>query len=171
MPMPPQYLLLPASRAFISFSLIATFLLSLLPWGRLPGVPDFMALTLVFWHIHQPRLVGIGIAFLFGLLLDVHEAALLGQHALAYSLLSYGAMSLHRRVPWFGMSAQILHVLPLFLLAQAVTLLVRLAVGGDFPGWTWFLEGVATALLWPLADLLLLAPQRRAVDRDENRPI
>jgi len=171
MPMPPQYLLLPASRAFITFSLIAAFLLCLLPWGRLPGVPDFMALTLVFWHIHQPRLVGIGIAFLFGLLLDVHEAALLGQHALAYTLLSYGAMSLHRRVPWFDMPAQMLHVLPLFVGAQAVTLVVLLAVGSEFPGWTWFLEGIATTLLWPLADLMLLAPQRRAIDRDENRPI
>jgi rod shape-determining protein MreD len=171
MPMPPQYLLLPASRAFITFSLIAAFLLNLLPWGRIPGVPDFMALALVFWHIHQPRMVGIGIAFLFGLLLDVHSGSLLGQHALAYTLLSYGAMSLHRRVPWFEMPAQMLHVLPLFLLAQAVTLVVRLAVGGGFPGWTWFMQGIATTLLWPLADLLLLAPQRRAVDRDENRPI
>ena len=171
MPMPPQYLLLPASRAFITFSLIAAFVLNLMPWGRIPGVPDFMALALVFWNIHQPRMVGIGIAFLFGLLLDVHDASLLGQHALAYTLLSYGAMSLHRRVPWFEMPAQMLHVLPLFLLAQAVTLVVRLAVGGDFPGWGWFLQGIATTLLWPLAGLLLLAPQRRAVDRDENRPI
>lgn len=171
MPMPPQYLLLPASRAFITFSLITAFVLDLLPWGRMPGVPDFMALALVFWNIHQPRMVGIGIAFLFGLLLDVHDASLLGQHALAYTLLSYGAMSLHRRVPWFEMPAQMLHVLPLFLLAQAVTLVVRLAVGGEFPGWGWFLQAVATTLLWPLADLLLLAPQRRAVDRDENRPI
>lgn len=168
---PPQYLLLPASRAFITFSLIVAFLLGLLPWGRLPGVPDFLALALVFWNIHQPRLVGIGIAFLFGLLMDVHDAALLGEHALAYTLLSYGAMSLHRRVPWFGMPAQMLHVLPLFLLAQASTLLARMAVGGDFPGWSWFLQGVATTLLWPLADWLLLAPQRRAVDRDENRPL
>ena len=60
--MPPQYLLLPANRAFITFSLLAAFVLDLLPWGRAPGVPDFLALTLVFWNIRQPRLVGIGIA-------------------------------------------------------------------------------------------------------------
>ena len=113
----------------------------------------------------------MGVAFLFGLLMDVHEAALLGEHALAYTILSYGAMSLHRRVPWFSMPAQMMHVLPLFLIAQAATLLARMVLGGSFPGWLWFLQSVATALLWPLADWLLLAPQRRAVDHDENRPI
>ena len=46
-----------------------------------------------------------------------------------------------------------------------------MALGGSFPGWLWFLQAVATTLLWPLADWLLLAPQRRAVDHDENRPI
>lgn len=167
----PHYLLLPANRAFITFTIVSAFLLNVLPWGRMSGVPDFLALVLVFWNIHQPRLVGIGIAFLFGLLMDVHDGALLGQHALAYTLLSYGAISLHRRVPWFHVPGQMAHVLPLFLLTLLVLLIVRMAVGGGFPGWQWFLQGISCTLLWPLAHWLLLAPQRRAVDRDENRPI
>lgn len=167
----PHYLLLPANRAFIAFTLVAAFLLNLLPWGRAAGVPDFLALVLVFWNVHQPRLVGMGIAFLFGVLMDVHDAALLGEHALAYTLLGYGALGLHRRVPWFGLAGQMAHVLPLFLLAQVVLLLARAIVGAGFPGWTWFLQSFSGALLWPLAHWLLLAPQRRAVERDENRPI
>ena len=59
------------------------------------------ALLTYFGFMHGEA-VGIGIAFMFGLLMDVHEAGLLGEHALAYSLLSYGAIALHRRVPWFG---------------------------------------------------------------------
>lgn len=167
----PEYLLLPANRAFIAFTLVAAFLLNLPPWGRIHWVPDFLALVLVFWNVHQPRKVGIGIAFLFGLLMDVHEAGLLGEHALAYSLLSYAAISLHRRVPWFGGIGRMLHVLPLFLLAQLVTIAVRAAVGSGFPGWAHLLAGMTTALLWPVAEALLLAPQRRAVERDENRPL
>jgi len=167
----PEYLLLPANRAFIAFTLAAAFILNLLPWGRTPWVPDFLALVLVFWNVHQPRKVGIGIAFLFGLLMDVHEASLLGEHALAYSLLSYGAISLHRRVPWFGALGKMVHVLPLFLMAQLVTVLVRAAVGSGLPGWPVLLTSLTTTLLWPLADVLLLAPQKRAVERDENRPL
>jgi rod shape-determining protein MreD len=171
MQMRPEYLLLPASRAFIAFTILVAFVLNILPWGRTYGVPDFLAIVLVFWNIHQPRKVGIGIAFLVGLLMDVHASALLGERALAYSLLSYGAMSMHRRVPWFRLGGQMLHVLPLFLLAQLVVVAVRMAVGGPFPGLGFFLQSVSSTLLWPLADVLLLAPQRSAVDRDDNRPI
>lgn len=167
----PEYLLLPANRAFIAFTLVAAFLLNLPPWGRIDWVPDFLALVLVFWNVHQPRKVGIGVAFLFGLLMDVHEGGLLGEHALAYSLLSYAAISLHRRVPWFGTIGRMLHVLPLFVLAQLITIAVRAAVGSGLPGWPHLMSGVTTALLWPLAEAMLLAPQRRAIERDENRPL
>jgi rod shape-determining protein MreD len=171
MQMRPEYLLLPASRAFISATILFAFVLNILPWGRMYGVPDFLAIVLVFWNIHQPRKVGIGIAFLVGLLMDVHASALLGERARAYSLLSYGAMSMHRRVPWYRLGGQMLHVLPLFLVAQLVVVAVRMAVGGPFPGVGYFLQSVSSTLLWPLADVLLLVPQRRAVDRDDNRPI
>jgi rod shape-determining protein MreD len=171
MQMRPEYLLLPASRAFIAATILVAFVLNILPWGRVYGVPDFLAIVLVFWNIHQPRKVGIGIAFLVGLLMDVHASALFGERALAYSLLSYGAMSMHRRVPWFRLGGQMLHVLPLFLVAQLVVVAVRMAVGGPFPGLGYFLQSVSSTLLWPLADVLLLAPQRSAVDRDDNRPI
>jgi rod shape-determining protein MreD len=165
------YLLLPANPAFIAFSLLAAFLLNLPPWGTDVWVPDFLALVLVFWNIHQPRRVGIGIAFLFGLLMDIHAAGLLGEHALAYSLLSYGGISLSRRVPWFGMGGRMLHVLPLFVMTQLVTVLVRIAVGGGTPGWSLLAGSLTTTLLWPVAEALLLAPQRRALERDENRPL
>jgi len=103
--------------------------------------------------------------------MDVHESGLLGEHALAYSLLSYGAIAMHRRVPWFGPIARMLHVFPLFLVAQIVTVVVRVAVGSGAPDWTYFLSSATTALLWPLGEALLLAPQRRAIERDENRPL
>lgn len=167
----PEYLLLPANRAFIAFTLVVAFILNLLPWGRSAWVPDLLALVLVFWNISQPRKVGIGIAFLFGLLMDVHEASLLGEHALAYSLLSYGAIGLHRRVPWFGALGKMLHVLPLLLTAQLVTVIVRLAAGSGAPGWEPIVSSLTTTLLWPVCEALLLAPQRRAVERDENRPL
>jgi rod shape-determining protein MreD len=115
--------------------------------------------------------VGVGLAFVFGLTMDVHEGALLGQHALAYTLLSFGAIMMHRRLLWFTLPEQAVQVLPLFFAATLVALAVRMAVGGMFPGWSLLLQPLLEALLWPLASLLLLAPQRRAPDPDENRPL
>jgi rod shape-determining protein MreD len=103
--------------------------------------------------------------------MDVHDAALLGENALAYTLLSYFAITIHRRVLWFQLGTQTLHVLPLMLLAQVVQMAVRLIVSGRFPDWLYFSESFVAAALWPVATWLLLAPQRRAIDRDETRPI
>jgi rod shape-determining protein MreD len=167
----PHYILLPANPVFIATSLVCAFLLNLLPWGQWFGVPDFLALVLVFWSIHQPRKVGIGVAFFMGLLMDVHDATLLGQHALAYTLLSYFAIMIHRRVLWFPIGTQALHILPLLLFSQVVQLVVRMLVSGKFPGWPYFLESPVAALLWPFVSWMLLAPQRRATDRDDTRPI
>ena len=167
----PHYILLPVSPLFIGFSLTVAFFLNLLPWGHFVGAPDFVALVLVFWGVHQPRKVGIGIAFFMGLLMDVHDATLLGENALAYTLLSYFAIMIHRRVLWFPILTQAIHVFPLLLMTQAIQVLVRLVVSGRFPGWMLFIESVVAIVLWPVVTWLLLAPQRRAVDRDHTRPI
>lgn len=167
----PHYILLPVNPLFIVASLIVAFLLNLLPWGHWVGIPDFVALVIVFWSVHQPRKVGIGIAFLMGLLMDVHDASLLGENALSYTLLSYFAIMIHRRVLWFKVPTQAAHVLPLLLMTQIVQLVVRLLVSGEFPGWLYFMESVVAAALWPLVTSILLAPQRRAIDRDDTRPI
>ncbi len=171
MPRGANQLLLPVNPIFIALSLLLALGFNLLPVGRQPAMPDLLALALVFWNVHQPRRVGVGLAFVFGLLMDVHQGALLGQHALAYTLLSFVAITIHRRLLWFGVVEQALQILPVFFAAHAVALAVRMLAGGMFPGWSLLLAPVFEALLWPLATWLLLAPQRRAPDPDQNRPL
>ena len=166
-----QQLLLPANPLFIAVSLVAALLLNMLPLGRVPWMPDFLALVLVFWAVHQPLRVGIGLAFLFGLVMDVHQASLLGQHALSYTALSFFAAMIHRRLLWFTVPSQALQMLPLFALAHGVELVIRLLAGGTFPGWLMLLAPLMESLLWPVVSILLLVPQRRAPDRDQNRPL
>jgi rod shape-determining protein MreD len=172
---PGQQLLLPANPAFIWFSLLAALMFNMLLnmglWGRSAWVPDLLAVTLVFWSVHQPLRIGVGVAFVFGLAMDVHQGALLGQHALAYTVLGFLAISMHRRLLWFGVPNQAVQVLPLFVAAHVLELLVRMASGGSFPGLTYFIAPVLEAMLWPVVSVLLLAPQRRAPNPDDNRPL
>ena len=171
MPRGANQLLLPANPLFIAFTLALACGFNMLPVGRVAGMPDLLAVALVFWNVYQPRRVGVGVAFVFGLLIDVHQGALLGQHALAYTLLSFAATSIHRRLLWFGVVEQALQILPLFFGAHLVLLAVGLMAGGMFPGWWLLLAPLLQALLWPVAMLVLLAPQRRAPDPDQNRPL
>ena len=168
---PGQPLLLPANPVFIWTSLLLALLVNMLPLGRTPWMPDVVALVLVFWSVHQPQRIGIVAAFIFGLAMDVHQTALLGQHALAYTALSFFAITIHRRLLWFTVPSQAVQVLPLFVAAHAIELAIRLLAGGAFPGWTSMLAPLLESLLWPVVSILLLAPQRRAPDPDENRPL
>jgi rod shape-determining protein MreD len=171
MPRGSDQLLLPVNPFFIAFTLLIALAVGLLPLGRQPSAPDLLAVVLAFWNVHQPRRVGIGVAFVLGLLMDVGDGALLGQHALSYTLLSYVAITIHRRLLWFGIAEQALQILPLFFAAHAVALMVRMVSGGMFPGWMIVLAPIFEGLLWPIVTVLLLAPQRRAPDPDENRPL
>ena len=86
-------------------------------------------------------------------------------------MLAFSAISLSRRILWFPWTRQAMHVALLLLGAKAIELLVRLAAGGPFPGWTLLVGPLIGAMLWPVVSFVLLAPQRRPVEVDENRPI
>ncbi len=167
-----EQVLRPVQPSFVWATLAGAFLLNLFPWGRALWIPDFFAVTLVFWNVHQPRNVGMGIAFVFGLLMDVHNGALFGEHALAYTLLSYGAITLHRRIQWFPVGSQSVYVFGLLLVAQVASTAVRLWVGAAAPGWWMGLFAcVLGAAIWPALHAVLLAPQRLPATRDDTRPI
>jgi len=155
---------LPASGGVIFFSIVAAYALSALEWtgGWLLARPDFVLLVLLFWTMHEPRSIGQGIAFAVGLLMDVSDSMLLGQHAFAYVLAVYGAQVLRVRILSFGLVEQTLHVLGLFVVASLVTLLLNLLLGADFPGLAYFISPVLTALFWgPTSALLRSAAMRR----------
>ena len=166
-----QQLLLPVNPLFIAASLALALAWHLLPLGPVPWMPDLLMLLLAFWGVHQPARVGLGVAFVLGLLVDVGQSALLGQHALAYTGVMLGTHYGHRRMLWFQPGAQALQMLGLFAGAHALQVLVGWLSGGLWPGWSVLAAPLAEALLWPLVSWLLLAPQRRAPDRDENRPL
>ena len=170
-----QPLLLPASPIFIGASLAVAFALGMLQtmgdWGRTVWTPDLLALVLLFWSVYQPRRIGMGWGFLLGLLIDVHQGTPMGLHALAYTVLCFFALALNRRLLWFSLPQQALQVLPLFALAHAIELALRMMAGGRFPGWWLLLAPVLEAGIWPLAAMILLAPQRWAPHPDENSPL
>ena len=168
-----QQILLPASSAFIIFTILAGLTLNLLPWQGLSLLlrPDFVVLFLLFWCINQPRKIGLGAAWFLGLVMDVADGSLFGQHALAYTLITFTALVLHRRVLMFSLWQQALHIFPILLLLQISLLLLRLIVGVPYVEWSYFLPSLVGALLWPPISFLLQQPQRWTTKPDSNVPV
>lgn len=164
-------ILRPARGWFVAASLLLALLLNMIPLGDLPGIPDFLALVLTFWCIREPLKMGMGMALLLGLCMDVINGSALGQHALAYVLLAYAANSLSRRILWFPMIEQAMQVFPLLLLVQVVMLITRMLADARFPGMSYFLGSIIATLLWHPMTYLLLMPQYQPSEKDENRPI
>jgi rod shape-determining protein MreD len=162
-----EHILRPARVSTIAASFAIALLLNFLPWKDIRLVPDFVALVLAFWCVRQPRVVGLGVAWSVGLLVDAGNGVLLGQHALAYSLLAFLSIWLSRRILWFGPMLQAVHIALMLAIAQSVVLLVRIAAGDPFPGWGIYLSPLAGAVLWPMVSWLLVLPQRR-LEREQT---
>ena len=161
-PAGPDEILRPAKPWFVLASLFAGLLLNLVPLQDpvMTYRPDFLALVLLYWCIQEPRFVGVGIAWLLGLLMDVGDATLFGQHALAYAVLAYGAEHFRRRVLRFPLWQQAVQVAALLVLCALIVLFVRFVGGAPLPKWTYLAPPLVGALLWPLVSVLLQTPQR-----------
>jgi len=161
-PADPNEVLRPAKPWFVALTLAAALFGNLLPLSEaaLALRPDFLALTLLYWCIQAPRYVGVGVAWTMGLLMDVGNGTLFGQHALAYTVLAYAAEYFRRRVLRFPLWQQAVQVAALLALCAALVLFVRVFGGASPPRLTYFAPALVGALLWPVLSVLLQLPQR-----------
>jgi rod shape-determining protein MreD len=164
----PQEILLPVKGGHIALSLGVALMLNLLPWSGawLWVKPDFVALVVLYWCIEQPRRVGFVSAWVLGLFMDVADGTLFGQHALAYSILAFAGIVLHRRVRMFSGTPQVIHVVLLLLMNDIIVMCIRLAAGADFPGFQYFIGSFVAGALWLPLGALLRLPQRPRNDPD-----
>jgi rod shape-determining protein MreD len=163
-PARPEEILRQVNPWFILLTLFLALVVNLIPVSGLALTlrPDFVALVILYWCIQEPRYMGVGFAWMIGLVMDVADATVFGQHALAYAVLAYAAEYFRRRVLRFPLWQQAPQVGVLLLVCSALVLLVRFVGGAAVPSWTYFAPPVVAALLWPLLSVLLQWPQRPA---------
>lgn len=158
-----------AGFSYVLFTLFIALLLNIFPAaaGKFFWRPDFVAVILLYWCLHHPRMPMMGIAWALGLVMDVVEGGLLGQHALSYTVMAYVALFFHRRILFFPAWQQALYILVLLFGMQSLFSVLKLFVHGVFPGWGYFLSSLIGALIWPLLAPLLQSTRRLKLSRDK----
>ena len=154
---------LPAPKRLLTGALIIALLLNLLPWHDLAlrAHPDFLLLVLLYWVAHEPRTMGQGWGFFLGLVMDVANSVLLGQHALTYVLAVFLVQLLRVRILQLTVFEQALHIGAVLFFSQSIGVLLNLTLGRDFPGWGLLWSPLLGAILWPLVNWLAKLPRFR----------
>jgi rod shape-determining protein MreD len=145
------------TRSIIGFGRIlaitlAALVASVLP---LPGWiellrPDFVALTVLWFTLLSPRLTGLFYAWGAGLALDVFKGVLLGQHALALTVIAYLAAKLRLQVRAFPRLQQTAVVLALLWLNEFLVFWIDGVAGHPVTDPRRWLSVVIGAACWPL---------------------
>ncbi len=146
----------PASLALLLGSFVVAFLINLLPWSGtwLLVRPDIVLLVLLYWAVHEPHAIGQGWGFALGLLMDVADSVLLGQHAFVYAAAIFLVQLLRFRMLQMNVFERALHALAILVVAQVISLALNASLGRPFTGWLVFIAPLFTAILWPAVDKL-----------------
>jgi rod shape-determining protein MreD len=138
-------------------SLLVAMVLRILPMPPAWFVynPDWVLLFVIYWVLAIPDRVGVGYAWCAGLLCDVLTSRMLGQHGLAYAVVAYLCIKLHRQLRLYPVYQQIFPVLSMLLLAQLLIFWTQNIRAASSMGWSYWLPAFSGALLWPAIFLVL----------------
>ena len=138
-------------------SLALALMLGIMPmpeWARLLR-PDWALLVLLFWVLEVPQRVGVTVAFIVGICLDILHETPLGQHAIGLVLVAYLAHIGHRQVQQFPLWQRTLVVMTLLMVFELTQIWIEGANGRDLH-WESRAYPILTGLiLWPWLHLML----------------
>lgn len=147
----------------IVVTLMLALMLNMLPlpdWANHMR-PDWVTLVLIYWAMALPLVAGVTTAFIFGLLLDVSQSTLLGQHALALVIIVYLVQRLYLRIRVYTLIQQAIFVGILLVIKQLVILWVS-GITNNAPDISiYFLPSLTGAFIWPWLFILLRDIRRR----------
>ncbi len=147
----------------IILSLILALMLSILPlpawavWFR----PEWVVLAVIYWVMALPDRVSVGSAWLAGLFLDAVNGTVLGEHALAMTIVAYLVLKFHRQIRVFPLWQQALTVAVLMILYSVTILWIQGFVGEPIPTLLYWSPVLTSAILWPWVFIILRNYRRR----------
>jgi rod shape-determining protein MreD len=154
--------------AVLCFSLAV--LLEVMP---LPGPlqiikPPIVAMVMIYWSLMWPERVGLFIALVLGLCMDILHGQLLGQNALALLVITYLTLRFHLQIRIFPLWQITGAVFALLLIYALLQVLVEGVAGLAPTGYLRWTQVISGTLLWPLVMSLMDRLRQRADYRKPN---
>ncbi len=144
--------------------IVAALMLTIAPmpdWA-MPLRPDWVALTLIYWAMVLPRSYSIGTAWLVGIILDVAQGTLLGQHAIALCFLIYITVKFHLQFRVFPVSQMSATVFAMLAFYQFILFWINGVAGVTTSAITYWGPVITGALIWPVLTLFFGGVRYRA---------
>lgn len=144
-------------------SIFIALILAVLPmpewtlWMR----PAWVLLVLIYWTIAFPHKVGMAVAWVTGLIMDLLNGTLLGEHALAYTVVIYFVSTMYIRIRMYPILQQSLSVLFFVLMYQFILYCIQGFIGKLPVSHLYWLSSLTSMLLWPWLFILLRDCQYR----------
>ncbi|GAB6041295.1 rod shape-determining protein MreD [Endothiovibrio diazotrophicus] len=147
----------------VAASLIVALILTIVPLPEAvdPFRPEWATLVLIYWCLALPTRVGLGTAWMVGIMLDVLKGTLLGQHALGMTMVAFIVLKLHLRIRVHPLWQQAISVGLLLALNQLLVLWIHGMMGRPITDWLHWAPTASGALLWPLVFVALRRLRRR----------
>jgi len=145
----------------ISLIIALTLAIAPLPLWAEPFRPDWVILTLIYWSMTFPGNYSVGVAWIVGLIVDVAQGTLLGQHALAFTIVIYVTVKFHlqlRQFPMLQLTATVFAVLGLY---QFVLFWINGVAGVNAPMVTYWGPVLSGTAIWPLVTIVLIGVRQR----------
>jgi rod shape-determining protein MreD len=156
------------SRKPVILTLIVGLILTLMPLPEIldPFRPDWLALLVIFWAMQLPRTWSVGTAWIVGLVLDVSQGTLLGQHALALCVVAFMTVRFHLLMRVFPLPQLSATVFGLLAVYQFLLFWTNGVAGTHAASTVYWGPVVTSALIWPLLFMVLSGVRYR--DRSAN---
>ena len=136
----------------VLLTFLVAYLLAIVPFPvwAMHYRPEWIVLVLIYWVMALPFRIGIGAAWVAGLMMDILEGSILGLNALVLAIIDYITLSLHNRLRMFSKLQQSGLVFALVGLNLILSHWLQLATGQTAASNLMFLmAAVTSAILWP----------------------
>lgn len=146
-----------AQRLPVIVTIIVSLMLMVMPLpdSAEPFRPDWVALTLIYWAMMMPRTWSVGTAWIIGIVLDVAQGTILGQHALALCFIVFMTVRFHLLMRVFPMQQLTATVFAILAMYQFILFWVNGVAGVDAPAVSYWGPVISGTLFWPFVVMLL----------------